>query len=133
MKFILLTHYTEIAGVPPSDEWAAADAEAHMAYLEALNKELADNRELVSMIAAAPPAEAVVVRAVDEASPDLRRGASALGSDPLAGLQVVEVVSLDRAIKVAARVSAAPGPEGRPLGQPIEVRSVAGEFDPSEQ
>jgi len=133
MKFVLLTHHAEIGGIPPSVEWKPDEVQAHMAHLEAVNSELSENGELVTMIAAAAPADAVVVRATDEGRPVLSRGVSALGANPLAGLQLVDVESAERAISVAARVSAAPGPGGRPLGQPIEVRQVAGEFDPSEQ
>ena len=42
----------------------------------------------------------------------------------VAGFQVVEVESEARAIEIAARVSAVPGPAGVPLQQPIEVRQV---------
>jgi hypothetical protein len=37
------------------------------------------------------------------------------------------VASRERALEIAARVSAAPGRGGRPLGQPIQVREVVGE------
>jgi hypothetical protein len=36
------------------------------------------------------------------------------------------VASLDRAIELAARISAAPGIGGAPIRQPIEVRQVLG-------
>jgi hypothetical protein len=43
----------------------------------------------------------------------------------LAGYWVVDVPSEARAIEIAARASAAPGPGGIPLNQPIEVHPVA--------
>jgi hypothetical protein len=48
----------------------------------------------------------------------------------LAGYRLVDVDSLDRALEIAARSSAAPGPEGLPIQQPIEVREVLSAPDP---
>ena len=44
----------------------------------------------------------------------------------LAGYQLVDVESEERAIEIAAQVSAAPGPGGVPLRQRIEVRRLMG-------
>jgi hypothetical protein len=48
----------------------------------------------------------------------------------LAGFQLVDVESLERAVEIAARISAVPGPGGAPLQQPITVRRAmsAGEW-----
>jgi hypothetical protein len=45
----------------------------------------------------------------------------------LAGFQVVDVASEARALEIAARVSAVPGPGGVPIQQPVEARQVMGE------
>ncbi len=37
---------------------------------------------------------------------------------------MVDVESADRAIEIAAQASAAPGPRGIPIRQPVEVREV---------
>jgi hypothetical protein len=42
----------------------------------------------------------------------------------LAGYRMVDVESPERAIEIAGKGSAAPGPGGRPIKQPIEVREV---------
>jgi hypothetical protein len=42
----------------------------------------------------------------------------------LAGYQIVDVESEARAIQIAAKLSAVPGPGGVPLEQPIQVRQV---------
>jgi hypothetical protein len=47
----------------------------------------------------------------------------------LAGFQMVDVETETRAIEIAALVSAAPGPDGVPLQQPIEVRQVMSAAD----
>ena len=51
-------------------------------------------------------------------------GPYAEAKEVLAGYQLVDVESEARAIEIAARVSAAPGPGGVPLRQRIEVRQV---------
>jgi hypothetical protein len=40
----------------------------------------------------------------------------------LAGFQIVDVESQERAVEIAAKISAVPGPGGVPLRQPIVVR-----------
>ena len=42
----------------------------------------------------------------------------------LAGYQLVDVESEERAVEIAAQMSAVPGPGGVPIQQPIEVRQV---------
>src|SRR5678816_3373381 len=42
----------------------------------------------------------------------------------LAGYQIVDVENEARALEIAARLSAVPGPDGVPLEQPIQVRQV---------
>jgi hypothetical protein len=42
----------------------------------------------------------------------------------LAGWWIVDCETPERAVELAAGVSAAPGPGGRPLNMPIEVRPV---------
>ena len=48
----------------------------------------------------------------------------------LAGYRLVDVESAGRAIEIAAQASAAPGPDGVPIRQPIEVRQVLSAPDP---
>jgi hypothetical protein len=47
----------------------------------------------------------------------------------LAGYRMVDVESLERALKIAAKGSAAPGPGGVPIEQSIEVREVMGPIE----
>ena len=48
----------------------------------------------------------------------------------LAGYRMVDVETAARALEIAAQASAAPGPNGVPIRQPIEVREVMGAPDP---
>jgi hypothetical protein len=43
---------------------------------------------------------------------------------------MVAVETAERAIEIAAEASAAPGPNGAPIRQPIEVREVMSAPDP---
>jgi hypothetical protein len=45
----------------------------------------------------------------------------------LAGYQIVDVESEARAIEIAAKISAVPGPDGVALQQPIQVRQMMDE------
>ncbi len=42
----------------------------------------------------------------------------------LAGFWILDCASPERAVELAAQVSAAPGPGGAPLNMPIEVRQI---------
>jgi hypothetical protein len=125
MKYLLLTKYVALPGVPPMAEWPAGDADAHIAFLSQLNDELTERGELVDMQALLGPDSAKIVTS-DGAAPVVSDGPFAESKEFLAGYQLVEVASEDRALEIAAQVSAAPGPGGVPIGQPIEVRPVMG-------
>jgi hypothetical protein len=62
----------------------------------------------------------------DGGTPVLTDGPFAEYKEFLAGYQIVDVESEERAVEIAAQVSAAPGPGGKPLRQPIEVRPFMG-------
>ncbi len=52
------------------------------------------------------------------------RGENPREQEWLAGFQIVEVDSEERALEIAARLSAVPGEGGVPIQQPIQVRQV---------
>lgn len=61
-----------------------------------------------------------------QGSPVVTDGPYTEVKEVLAGYQLVDVESEARAIEIAAKVSAAPGPRGVPLRQRIEVRQLMG-------
>ena len=126
-KFLLLVNFDNGVVEESMLSWDPADIKAHMAYYEALNKELEESGELVGVTALAWPEAAKVVRSDGTSAPVVTDGPYAESKEVLAGYQIVEVDSLERAIEIAARVSAVPGPGGVPLQQPIEVRQVMDE------
>ena len=125
-KFLLLTKYVAVEGVEPMANWAPDDIEAHVDFLKALNRELIDIGELVDAQALTGPDQAKIVTVDILGAPLLTDGPFLESKELLAGYQMVDVESEARAIEIAAKLSAAPGPGGVPIRQPIEVRQVMG-------
>jgi hypothetical protein len=123
-KFLLLVNYDGGDVAEPMLSWDPADIKAHLAYYEALNEQLTESGELVGMHALAWPQASKIVRADGLTAPVVTDGPYAEAKEQLAGFQVVDVDSVERAIEIAALVSAVPGPGGVPTRQPIEVRQV---------
>jgi hypothetical protein len=126
-KFLLLTSYAGGAGSPePMTDWDAEDIKAHLDFLRALNQELSERGELIDAQALTGPELAKIVTSDGAGPPVITDGPFPEVKELLAGYQMVDVESQQRAIEIAARVSSAPGPGGVPIRQPIEVRQVMG-------
>jgi len=121
---MLLMAYSEIKGVPPITEWAPEDIAAHIAFQEKFGAELSERGELVDGQGLAGPEVAKVVVSDGSSTPLISDGPFPETKEFLAGYWMVDVDSEARALEIAAKASAAPGPAGKPLGQPIEVRAV---------
>jgi hypothetical protein len=100
-KFLLIEHRTAM------DTWSPAAVRRHFDHQRALDAELAAAGELV---------EAQGLGA--------RLGAAEDEGAVLAGYRVVDVESEERALQIAAQASAAPGPDGAPLGRRVDVRRL---------
>jgi hypothetical protein len=129
MKYMLLQGYGPIDGVPPINTWTPGEIKAHIDFQIQLNQELSDNGEYVDAQGLAGPEQAKFVVSDGEALPVITDGPFPESKEFLAGYRLVDVVSPERAIEIAARISAAPGPNGLPIKQPIEVREVPGSPD----
>jgi hypothetical protein len=103
--------------------WPKQDIQAHIAFMMSLNKELKETGELVSAEGLAWPDQAKLVRAGDDGTP-VTDGVFPESKEFLIGYWIVDVDSPERAYRIAARASAAPGPGGAPLKMPIEVRQI---------
>jgi hypothetical protein len=88
-----------------------------------LNKELHKRGELVSAEGLSFPDQAKLVRAGRDGLP-ITDGVFPESKEFLAGFWIIDVDSPERACDIAARISAAPGPEGAPLNMPIELRPI---------
>jgi hypothetical protein len=105
-------------------KWPATEIQAHIAFMKRFTKALADAGELVAAEGLAPPGQAKIVRAQANGAPAVTDGPFAETKEFLAGYWIVDVDSPARAYEIAAGASAAPGPGGKPINIPIEVREV---------
>jgi hypothetical protein len=104
--------------------WAPQDFKAHIDFMKDFARRLSQAGELVGAEGLASPAQAKLVRAGRNGAPDVTDGPFAEAKEFLAGYWIVDVDSPERAYAIAAEASAAPGPGGKPLNMPIEVREV---------
>jgi hypothetical protein len=131
MRFMLLQNYGEVeSDCPPMTEWSPADVKAHIKFQVVLNEELSKRGELVDAQGLAGPEQARFVVSDGVNKPVITDGPFPESKELLAGYRLVDVESADRAIEIAAQASAAPGPGGAPVRQPIEVREVLSAPDP---
>jgi hypothetical protein len=125
MKFMLMMNAPGgKAADYAASQWSAEDFKAHIAFMKTLHKDLSGAGELVGAEGLAPPGQARIVRAGKNGSPEVTDGPFAEAKEFLAGYWIVDVESPRRAHEIAARASSAPGPGGKPLNLPIEVREV---------
>ncbi|MFD9366971.1 YciI family protein [Streptomyces sp. NPDC060020] len=115
----------------PTAEWDAVmssysdeDMQAMFAHMEALNSELTSAGEWVDGQGLGGPAQVKTVRAGSDGRPQVTDGPARAG-DILAGYWVVDVKSEERALEIAARASACPGPGGKPGNDPVEVHPIS--------
>jgi len=131
MRFMLLQNYGEVeSGCEPMTEWAPGDIKAHIEFQQALNRELTESGELVDAQGLAGPESAKFVVSDGITAPVITDGPFPETKELLAGFRMVDVASAARAVAIAAQASAAPGPNGVPIRQPIEVREVMSAPDP---
>ena len=131
MRFMLLQNYGPAeSDCAPMTEWSPEDIRAHIEFQQALNAELAELGELVDAQVLAGPELARFVVSDGNSAPVITDGPYPEAKELLAGYRLVDVESAARAIEIAARASAAPGPNGVPIRQPIVVREVLSAPDP---
>jgi hypothetical protein len=124
MKYMLLMNHTSIPGVPPPTEWAPEDIKASGEAMMAIHQELTARGELVGAEGLLGPEAAKLVTHDGVGAPVVTDGPFPESKEFLAGYWLVDVESEERAIEIAAKTSAAPGPGGRPTAREIQVRAV---------
>ncbi len=126
-KYLLLKHYRggpeSHRPVPPMDQWAPEDVEAHIAFQNHVSELLEENGEYVDTRALAP-ARTWVRYGGPDAAPVTTDGPHPETSDLVAGWWMIDVDSHERAVELAAYVSSEPGPGGEPMYEWIDVREV---------
>jgi hypothetical protein len=122
-KYLLLKHYR---GAPapvnniPMDQWAPAEVNAHIKFMQDLGAHLEQTGELVDAQALSP--EGAWVQYGGEGKPVVVDGPFAETKDLIAGWMIVDVDSYERALEIAGELSAAPGANGEPIFEWLEVR-----------
>jgi hypothetical protein len=129
MKYMLLMNYAATPGVPPVTEWSPEDIKASGAAMGAIHKELTERGELVGADGLSGPEAAKIVTHDGAGAPVVTDGPFPESKEFLAGYWLVDVESEERAIEIAARTSAAPGPGGKPTAREIQVRPVMSATD----
>jgi hypothetical protein len=122
-RYLLVVNFEGGVVEAPMEEWKPEEVTAHLDYYRALHRELVDSGELVESEVLAPPNLAKIVTS-DGTAPVVTDGPFQEFKEWLAGYQIVDVESEERAIEIAAKISAVPGPDGVALQQPIQVREV---------
>jgi len=124
MKYLLLKHYrggpTPTVDFPPMDRWRPEEVDAHIQYMRDFAAGLRESGEYVDEQALAP--DGTFVRFDGEGRPPVVDGPFAETKDLIAGWMIIDVESWDRAVELAGRLSAAPGPGGDPIHEWLEVR-----------
>ena len=107
------------------DQWAPAEIDAHMQYMEGFADRLKDSGEFVDSQALA--SEGAWVRYDGEGKPPVTDGPFAETKDLIAGFMIIDVDSYDeRAVELAGELSAAPGAGGKPIREWLELRPFMG-------
>jgi hypothetical protein len=123
-RYLLVVNFEGGVVEAPMEEWEPEEVTAHLDYYRALHRELVDSGELVESEVLAPPNLAKIVTFDGATAPVVTDGPFQEFKEWLAGYQIVDVESEERAIEIAGKLSAVPGPDGVALQQPIQVRQV---------
>jgi hypothetical protein len=126
MKFMLMMNAPRSKGAGDWGvvNWAPQDFKAHIEFMKQFSKRLKEAGELVGAEGLASPGQARLVRAGKNGAPEVTDGPFAEAKEFLAGYWIVDVETPERAYAIAGEASAAPGPGGKPINMPIEVREV---------
>jgi hypothetical protein len=125
-KFMLLQNYGGVPDMVPMTEWSPEAIQAHIDFQVMMNKELTALGELVDAQGLSGPELAKFVVSDGVGAPVVTDGPFPESKELLAGYRIVDVDSQARAIEIAAQASAAPGRDGKPIRQTIEVREIMG-------
>ncbi|MGE0219813.1 YciI family protein [Mycolicibacterium sp.] len=122
-KYLLLKHYR---GAPPSvndvpmDQWTPAEIDAHIQYMNDFADRLRERGEYVDSQALAP--QGTWVRSDGAGKPPVTDGPFAETKDLIAGWMIIDADTYERAVELAAELSAAPGAGGEPIHEWLELR-----------
>ena len=122
-KYLLLKHYR---GAPasvndvPINQWTPEEISAHVQYMNDFAAKLEGTGEFVGEQALEPTG--AWVRHDGEGKPPVTDGPFAETKDLIAGWMVIDVETHERALELAGELSAAPGADGKPIHEWLEMR-----------
>ena len=123
-RYLLVVDFQGGVCETPMEEWEPEEVTAHLDYYRALHEELVNSGELVQSEVLTGPDLAKIVTSDGLTAPVVTDGPFQEIKEWIAGYMIVDVESEERAIEIAARYSAVPGPDGIPLEQPIQIREM---------
>ena len=132
MKFMMMMNMPRGTGDYQINQWTPEAFNAHIQFMKDLNRDLKKSGEFVDAQGLTPPGQAQIVRVDSGGAPIVSDGPFAESKEFLAGFWIIQVDKRERAYEIAARASSAPGPDGKPLVIPIELREVMGVPMPEE-
>ncbi|MFP5021172.1 YciI family protein [Pseudonocardia phyllosphaerae] len=124
-KYLMLKHYRGAPtpeGFVPMDRWTPQEVSDHIRYMRDFADRLVETGEFVGEQALAP--EGTWVAYDGEGRPPVVDGPFAETKDLIAGWMIIDVDSYERALELAAELSAAPGAGGEPIREWLELRPV---------
>jgi hypothetical protein len=104
--------------------WSQDDVKRMVGFMNKTNAELKAEGQWVVGEGLVSPEEARLVTANQDGSPSVTDGPFAESKEFIAGFWIIDVKDADEAYRIAARISLCPGPGGKPLHMPLEVRQV---------
>ena len=122
MKFMLAMNVPK--GSYQMAGWSPEDIKRMVEFMHTVNRDLKNAGQLVAAEGLTAPEQALIVKADTDGSPVVTDGPFAESKEYIAGFWIIQVNSADEAYRIAARISTCPGPAGKPLNMPLEVREI---------
>ena len=122
MKFMVQMNVK--SGPYQMEGWSQDDVKRMVEFMNEINADLKAKKQWVTGEGLVSPEEARLVKANQDGSPSVTDGPFAESKEFIAGFWIVDVKDADEAYRFAAKVSLCPGPGGKPLHMPLEVRQV---------
>lgn len=126
-KYLLLKHYRGAPEPPnavPMSEWTPAEVDAHVQYMNDFAARIEETGEFVTSFALSE--SGTWVRSGGDGQPPVTDGPLAEDKDLVAGGMIIEAANYERALELAAELSAAPGAGGEPIREWLELRPFYG-------
>ncbi|MFD4672914.1 YciI family protein [Lentzea sp. NPDC058450] len=126
-KYLLLKHYR---GAPEPinnvsmDQWSQEEISAHIKYMNDFADKLKETGEFVD--GQALEQTGTWVRYDGEGRPPVTDGPFAETKDLIAGWMILDTDTYERALELAGELSAAPGKDGKPIHEWLEIRPLYG-------